>query len=87
MHKSVPVSITMCVLGRIDTETANIAIGTDLTNVPKHPGNETARAIMRAGATRQREIFYPRSQGLGVVTLLRPFIPEVFDQVFLNFAQ
>ena len=43
-------------------------------------------AILRAGATRQREIFHPLEQGLALMPRLRPWMPGVMDQILLKVA-
>ena len=40
-----------------------------------------AAAIIRAGATRQREIYYPLSQGLHSMAVIRPFMMDFIDYV------
>jgi hypothetical protein len=44
------------------------------------PPAEAASAIIRGGALRQREVFYPFHQ-VWLPTALRPFIPEQLDAV------
>ncbi|XP_054837666.1 hydroxysteroid 11-beta-dehydrogenase 1-like protein isoform X2 [Eublepharis macularius] len=52
------VSITMCVLGLIDTESAlNKTKG--IVNQEAAPASEAALAIVKGGATRAMEVFYP----------------------------
>mmetsp|Transcript_23391 Transcript_23391/g.66190 ORF Transcript_23391/g.66190 Transcript_23391/m.66190 type:complete len:336 (+) Transcript_23391:88-1095(+) len=85
LAKQLPVSVTLCVLGNIDTEANKRSTGDDLKHAPKHaPADETALAIVRGGATRQREIYYPLSQGLHYMALLRPFFPTVLDKIALS---
>ncbi|KAF7654105.1 hypothetical protein LDENG_00073970 [Lucifuga dentata] len=52
------VSISICTLGLIDTESAMEKIR-GVTNVPAYPATEAALKIITAGATRQPEVFYP----------------------------
>ena len=38
-----------------------------------------AEAIIRAGATKMRELYYPLDQGLQFVALFRPFMMDTVD--------
>lgn len=83
-HKGLPISITLCVLGRIDTENAKTATEKEgLRYPPPAPVTETALSVIRAGHTRRREMFYPVSQGALFMDLLRPWIPNLLDAVVL----
>ncbi|CAM4656376.1 hypothetical protein PO909_027287 [Leuciscus waleckii] len=57
MQKS-NVSITICVLGLIDTDSAMEKIK-GYINMTAYPAHESARHIIEAGASRQPEAFYP----------------------------
>jgi corticosteroid 11-beta-dehydrogenase isozyme 1 len=86
-HKRSPVSVTVAHLGNIDTENNRLNTGDDLQYVKHSPANTTAAAIVRAAATRQREIFHPIDQGLSLMPKLRPWIPGWIDQLLLVVAQ
>lgn len=64
----VDVSITMVVLGSIDTEAVSDVKGL-IKGVQWAPPDEAARAIIRGGALKRRDVFYPFSQ----VRRLPPF--------------
>ncbi|KAG1939819.1 corticosteroid 11-beta-dehydrogenase isozyme [Pimephales promelas] len=57
MQKS-NVSITICILGLIDTDSAMEKIK-GYINMTAYPAHESARHIIEAGASRQPEAFYP----------------------------
>ncbi|XP_056112307.1 hydroxysteroid 11-beta-dehydrogenase 1-like protein [Rhinichthys klamathensis goyatoka] len=57
MQKS-NVSITICILGLIDTDSAMEKIK-GYINMTGYPAHESARHIIEAGASRQPEAFYP----------------------------
>ncbi|KAK7137034.1 hypothetical protein R3I93_017184 [Phoxinus phoxinus] len=57
MQKS-NVSITICILGLIDTDSAMEKIK-GYINMTAYPAHESARHIVEAGASRQPEAFYP----------------------------
>lgn len=86
-HKNIPVSVSICVLGRIDTDQQRQTTGSDLQHVPSANVSLTAQAIVAAGNNRMRTLFYPPDQGLWVVSLLRPLIPSLFDKLVLRLAQ
>uniref|UniRef100_A0A8C9R834 Hydroxysteroid (11-beta) dehydrogenase 1-like a n=1 Tax=Scleropages formosus TaxID=113540 RepID=A0A8C9R834_SCLFO len=52
------VTITMCFLGLIDTQSAMEKVK-GYTNTKAHPASEAALHIIKAGATRQWDTFYP----------------------------
>lgn len=86
--KHIPVSLTLCVLGRIDTEVQrNNVGGAELSHVPAANVTLTAQAIVTAGNERVRMLFYPPSQGLAIVSMLRPLFPALFDSFLLKVAQ
>ncbi|NXG68842.1 DHI1L protein, partial [Baryphthengus martii] len=52
------VSITLCILGLVDTETA-LENTRGKVHLSASPAPEAALAVVRGGATRAREVFYP----------------------------
>ncbi|XP_058495457.1 hydroxysteroid 11-beta-dehydrogenase 1-like protein isoform X2 [Solea solea] len=52
------VSITICTLGLIDTESAMSKVK-DLTTAPAYPATDAALNIITAGALREAELYYP----------------------------
>ncbi|XP_075062653.1 hydroxysteroid 11-beta-dehydrogenase 1-like protein [Mixophyes fleayi] len=56
--KKIPVSITMCILGLIDTQSALEKIK-DKVSMPAYPAEDAALAVVSAGANRLEEMFYP----------------------------
>ncbi|XP_062502140.1 hydroxysteroid 11-beta-dehydrogenase 1-like protein [Corticium candelabrum] len=72
------ISVTICVLGFIDTESAIQRAG-DTVKVPLLSANETAVAIIRGGALRQREVYYPRS--LVLALYVKQFFPRFLDSI------
>ncbi|XP_009702735.1 PREDICTED: corticosteroid 11-beta-dehydrogenase isozyme 1-like, partial [Cariama cristata] len=75
----VNVSITLCILGYIDTENAIRAVSHAIRDTPA-PKEECALEIIKSGVLRQRELNYP-SQGLGNLLLLRAIAPDFLDSL------
>uniref|UniRef100_A0A8C8SFW3 11-beta-hydroxysteroid dehydrogenase 1 n=1 Tax=Pelusios castaneus TaxID=367368 RepID=A0A8C8SFW3_9SAUR len=75
--EKVNVSITLCVLGHIDTETAKKTVG-HVFWLPPAPKEECALEIIKGGALRKRELYY---QYFAVRTslLIRDWAPEYLD--------
>ncbi|KAG8454779.1 hypothetical protein GDO86_001122 [Hymenochirus boettgeri] len=71
-----PVSITICVLGLIDTESAMMKIK-DKISMPAYPAGDAALAVVLAGASRQREMYYPWY--VGPLCLMREWFPQSRD--------
>ncbi|KPP58580.1 hydroxysteroid 11-beta-dehydrogenase 1-like protein-like, partial [Scleropages formosus] len=68
------VTITMCFLGLIDTQSAMEKVK-GYTNTKAHPASEAALHIIKAGATRQWDTFYPWHLYYMILTgNLHPFI-------------
>ena len=82
-EKQSKVSVTVCHLGNIDTASNRENTKGDLKYVKHTPADSTAMAILRATATRQREIFHPIEQGLNLMPKLRPWIPGLLDKLLL----
>ena len=81
--RNIDVSITQCVIGLISTKNS-------VNNLRKHGFNflldtlpmgdpaDAGLAIIRGGALRQREVYYPYMEAR-IVTLLRDWIPTVLE--------
>ncbi|XP_058495458.1 hydroxysteroid 11-beta-dehydrogenase 1-like protein isoform X3 [Solea solea] len=67
-------SITICTLGVIDTETAMAKIG-DLTIIPAYPASDAALNIITGGAKRAAEIYYPWPTF--IATISKDWFPSV----------
>ncbi|NWI49901.1 DHI1 dehydrogenase, partial [Calyptomena viridis] len=75
----VNVSITLCILGYINTESAVQAISHVIRDTPA-PKEECALEIIKSGALRQRELHYPRGL-VRTMLLLRDIAPEFLDSL------
>lgn len=79
------VSISTCILGLIDTESAMDKVR-GVTNVPAYPATEAALRIIVAGATRQSEVFYPWFTYIAAISKdLFPSISNYFIQNSFNY--
>ncbi|XP_036375020.1 hydroxysteroid 11-beta-dehydrogenase 1-like protein [Megalops cyprinoides] len=76
------VSLTICTLGLIDTESAMEKVR-GYTNITAYPAAEAALQIIKAGALRQREVFYPWFTFY--VTLIKDWFPFFTDLIIQNF--
>ncbi|XP_078607692.1 hydroxysteroid 11-beta-dehydrogenase 1-like protein isoform X1 [Branchiostoma floridae x Branchiostoma japonicum] len=76
------VSVTLVILGAIKTQ--NIIDYVKNENIVKSaaPVDEAAMAIVRGGATRAREVYYPSYTW--PITLLRALLPQVLDNIVIN---
>ncbi|XP_062868595.1 hydroxysteroid 11-beta-dehydrogenase 1-like protein [Trichomycterus rosablanca] len=72
------VTVTICTLGLIDTESAMAKIK-GYIEMPAYPAHEAAWEIIKAGALRQSETFYPWYTYYA--TLFRDWFPYHRDQV------
>lgn len=71
--KRLPVTITTCIVGQIETETATTLLsGADKLDMPMARVDDTALALIRGGAAGLEEIYTPLDQGLQIVAILRP---------------
>ncbi|NXU09554.1 DHI1 dehydrogenase, partial [Pardalotus punctatus] len=77
----VNVSITLCILGYINTENAVRTVSHVIRDTPA-PKEECALEIIRGGALRQREVHYPRRAASG--QLIRSIAPEFLDSLIRN---
>ncbi|XP_036410673.1 hydroxysteroid 11-beta-dehydrogenase 1-like protein [Megalops cyprinoides] len=75
------VSITISVLGLIDTQSALEKVK-GYTNMTAHPAHEAALHIIKAGATHQAESFYPWY--MYITCLFRDWFPFFRDLVIKN---
>ncbi|CAH1274523.1 HSD11B1L [Branchiostoma lanceolatum] len=78
--QDINVSVTYCVLGFIDTEPSrNFQETFEMSkDVKASPPSDCAMAIIKGGATRQREIYYPwRDAWFG--TKLKPLVPGLLE--------
>nr|DBA28351.1 TPA: hypothetical protein GDO54_008735 [Pyxicephalus adspersus] len=56
--KNVPVSITLCILGLVDTKSAMEKVK-DKISFPAYPAQDAALAVVSAGTSRVHEMYYP----------------------------
>uniref|UniRef100_A0A8C0IPS8 11-beta-hydroxysteroid dehydrogenase 1 n=1 Tax=Chelonoidis abingdonii TaxID=106734 RepID=A0A8C0IPS8_CHEAB len=70
--QKVDVSITLCVLGFIDTAASDVVL------VSPAPKEECALEIIKGGALRQREIYY-KYAATKIPLLIRDWAPELLD--------
>ncbi|NWT71052.1 DHI1 dehydrogenase, partial [Prunella himalayana] len=75
----VNVSITLCILGYINTESAVRAVSHVIPDTPA-PKEECALEIIRAGALRRRELHYP-GRAVGSMLLARSIAPELLESL------
>ncbi|XP_074795741.1 hydroxysteroid 11-beta-dehydrogenase 1-like protein isoform X2 [Natator depressus] len=76
------VCITLCILGLIDTEMA-LEKTRGKVYMSAYPAAEAALAIIKGGATRAREVFYP--WWLELLCCLRDWFPNQRDVVIQSF--
>ncbi|XP_030583795.1 hydroxysteroid 11-beta-dehydrogenase 1-like protein [Archocentrus centrarchus] len=72
------VSISVCTLGLIDTETAMSKVR-GVINMPANPATDAALNIIITGATRQPELFYPWFTY--ILTLIQNLFPSLTDYI------
>ncbi|NXI74661.1 DHI1 dehydrogenase, partial [Anseranas semipalmata] len=75
--EKVNVSITLCILGYIDTDSAVQAVSHAIKATPA-PKEECALEIIRSGALRKHEMHYPRGTVAGML-FLRSVAPGLLD--------
>ncbi|OXB84432.1 UNVERIFIED_CONTAM: hypothetical protein H355_010859 [Colinus virginianus] len=83
--KNINVSITLCILGYINTESAVRAVSHAVKLEPA-PKEECALEIIRSGALRQRELHYPAST-VTTTLLLRDLAPRLLDSLIRSSIQ
>ncbi|XP_074523827.1 hydroxysteroid 11-beta-dehydrogenase 1-like protein [Halichoeres trimaculatus] len=79
--KNSNVSISVCTLGLIDTESAMNKVR-GVTNVPAYPAAEAALNIIITGATRQTDLFYPWFTQY--VALSKDWFPSITNYIIQN---
>ncbi|XP_078115383.1 hydroxysteroid 11-beta-dehydrogenase 1-like protein [Sander vitreus] len=75
------VSISICTLGLIDTESAMEKVR-GVISVPAYPATDAALNIIITGATRQLELFYPWFTH--ILTVSKDWFPSVTNYVIQN---
>uniref|UniRef100_A0A087XC59 Hydroxysteroid (11-beta) dehydrogenase 1-like a n=1 Tax=Poecilia formosa TaxID=48698 RepID=A0A087XC59_POEFO len=75
------VSISICTLGLIDTDSAMDKVR-GVTNIPAYPATEAALNIIITGATRQLDLYYPWFTQ--VVTLIKDWFPSMINYFIQN---
>ncbi|XP_060889400.1 hydroxysteroid 11-beta-dehydrogenase 1-like protein [Labrus mixtus] len=75
------VSISICTLGLIDTEAAMDKVK-GVTNIPAYPATDAALNIIKTGATRQTDLYYPWFTQL--VTLSKDWLPSLTNYIIQN---
>ena len=85
-HKSIPVSISLGVIGNIDTEANRTNTGNDLKLIQRASKEECALAIIRAGEARERQFYHPKAQGIHIMPKVRPWMMDVMDTILLKIA-
>ncbi|XP_061190976.1 hydroxysteroid 11-beta-dehydrogenase 1-like protein [Saccostrea echinata] len=83
--KGCDVSITLCVIGLVGTENAIRGLRDYgqhflLAKLPAETPSDTALAIIKGGARRQREIYHPYLS-MRVMTFLRDWLPNVVEYI------
>ncbi|XP_059494482.1 hydroxysteroid 11-beta-dehydrogenase 1-like protein isoform X2 [Stegostoma tigrinum] len=73
------VSITLCILGMIDTDSTMEKVKTMNIRMMVSPASESALAIIKGGAVRAREIYYP--WWIALTVSVRDWFPEMRDKV------
>ncbi|NWV38859.1 DHI1 dehydrogenase, partial [Grantiella picta] len=76
---NVNVSITLCILGYINTESAVRAVSHVIRDTPA-PKEECALEIIRGAALRRREVHYP-PRAVSILLLIRSIAPEFLDSI------
>nr|XP_033773613.1 corticosteroid 11-beta-dehydrogenase isozyme 1 [Geotrypetes seraphini] len=77
--KNVNISITLCILSLINTDTAVNAVG-DVLRMPAAPQEECALEIIKGGALRLREVYY-KYELTKIPILFRDWVPELLDSI------
>ncbi|XP_034626463.1 corticosteroid 11-beta-dehydrogenase isozyme 1-like [Trachemys scripta elegans] len=80
--ENINVSITLCILGYIATETAEKTVS-HVMQKPGAPKEECALEIIKSGALRKRELYYPYTT-VRIALLIRGWAPEFLDSLTRN---
>ncbi|XP_068599587.1 hydroxysteroid 11-beta-dehydrogenase 1-like protein [Brachionichthys hirsutus] len=75
------VSISICTLGLIDTESAMSKVR-DVVKLPAYPATDAALNIIITGATRQTDLFYPWYTS--IMILSKELFPSIADYAIQN---
>ncbi|XP_075709838.1 11-beta-hydroxysteroid dehydrogenase 1 [Rhinoderma darwinii] len=81
-HQKVNVSITLCVISYIDTDSAVNTVS-HVIQQPAAPKGECALEIIKGGALRQREVYY-QYHATKIPMLLRDWAPEFLEYLVLK---
>ncbi|KAM8961253.1 hydroxysteroid 11-beta-dehydrogenase 1-like protein [Pelodytes ibericus] len=79
--RQTPVSITLCILGLINTDSAMEKIK-DKVSMPAYPAKDAAFAVVSAGASRRREMYYPWY--VRPASFFRDWFPQIRDWILLT---
>nr|XP_039271603.1 hydroxysteroid 11-beta-dehydrogenase 1-like protein [Styela clava] len=77
-------SITICILGAIDTEGARWVQAKQRMQIQGYPVDKTANVIIEGGITRSRYAYAPPY--IGWLATAREMMPEIFDRILLYFV-
>ncbi|KAM9386369.1 hydroxysteroid 11-beta-dehydrogenase 1-like protein [Pholidichthys leucotaenia] len=75
------VSISICTLGLIDTESAMAKVK-EVINLPAYPATDAALNIVITGATKQPELYYPWFTYIGAI--IKDWFPSVTNYIVQN---
>ncbi|XP_029987237.1 hydroxysteroid 11-beta-dehydrogenase 1-like protein [Sphaeramia orbicularis] len=75
------VSISICTLGLIDTDSAMEKVRA-ITDVPAYPATDAALNIIITGATRQPELYYPWMTYIATIT--KDWLPSATNYIMRN---
>ncbi|XP_035678989.1 hydroxysteroid 11-beta-dehydrogenase 1-like protein [Branchiostoma floridae] len=78
------VSVTLAILGLIKTQNVIDHVKNEEVVKTAAPVDEAAMAIVRGGATRAREVYYPFYTW--PTTILRALLPQVLDNIVINIS-
>ncbi|XP_029470303.1 hydroxysteroid 11-beta-dehydrogenase 1-like protein [Rhinatrema bivittatum] len=81
--RGVDVSITLCILGLVDTKSAMEKIKGVVLSMPVASANEAALTIIKGGVSRAREIYYP--WWVKPLCHLKDWFPDQQDWVLRSF--
>ncbi|XP_053560664.1 11-beta-hydroxysteroid dehydrogenase 1 isoform X2 [Bombina bombina] len=76
------VSITLCVISYIDTDSAINTVG-EVIQQPAAPKEECALEIIKGGALRKKEVYY-QYQATKIPLLLRDWAPDLLEYLLLK---
>ncbi|XP_072295122.1 hydroxysteroid 11-beta-dehydrogenase 1-like protein [Eucyclogobius newberryi] len=79
--KNSNVSLSICTLGLIDTDSAMEKVR-GVVDIPAAPASEAALNIIQTGATRQAELYYPWNTY--IITLTKDWIPAATNYIIRN---